>query len=178
MINFKIQTDTNQFGWCFSALVLTLIYKNGRVIDQILIPTDFSPAAWQATKMGMELAFANKAQLNILHVVPTVSRFTDDKSLQQLPERLEEVKSRMNELSKDLLEDRSVAIQNHVLPGNVAKTMLQFIRDHAYDLVILGVNSHGAGNDLGSHATLVIEQCNVPVMIVPNNAKSNGAIAS
>ena len=148
------------------------------MIDQILIPTDFSPAAWQATKLGMELANANNAELNILHVIPTVSRYTDDKSRLKLPEKLDEVKSRMNELSKGLSEEGSVAIQNHVLPGNVAQTMLDFIRNHSYDLVILGVNSHGAGNDLGSHATLVIEQCNVPVMIVPNNAKSNGAIAS
>ena len=148
------------------------------MIDQILIPTDFSPAAWQAVKLGLDLASANDAKLNILHVIPTVSRFSDDKTLQQLPEKLEEVKSRMNELSKGLVEENSVVIQNFVLPGNVAQTMLEFIKQHAYDLVILGVNSHGAGNDLGSHATLVIEKCNVPVMIVPNNVKSNGAIAS
>lgn len=148
------------------------------MIDQILIPTDFSPAAWQATKIGMELANANNAELNILHVIPMVSRFTNDETLQKLPEKLDQVKSRMNELSRGLAEEGSVAIQNHVLPGNVAQTMLDFIRNHSYDLVILGVNSHGAGNDLGSHATLVIEQCNVPVMIVPNIVPSNGAIAS
>jgi len=148
------------------------------VIDQILIPTDFSPAAWQATKIGMELAYANKAELNILHVIPTVSRFSDDKSIQQLPDKLEEVKSKMNELSKGLVEVNRVAIQNHVLPGNVAQTMLDFIKRNTYDLVILGVNSHGSGNDLGSHASLVIEKCNVPVMVVPNNVRSNGAIAS
>lgn len=147
-------------------------------IDQILIPTDFSPSAWQATKIGMELASANNAKLNILHIIPTVSRFSDDKTLQQLPEKLEEVKSRMNELSKGLVEENKVSIENFVLPGNVAQTMLEFIRENSYDLVILGVNSHGAGNDLGSHATLVIEKCNVPVLIVPNNVKSNGAIAS
>jgi len=148
------------------------------VIDQILIPTDFSPAAWQATKIGMELASVNDAALNMLHIIPTVSRFSDDKTLQQLPEKLEEVKVRMNELSKGLVEENHVSIKNFVLPGNVAQTMLEFIKKNNYDLVILGVNSHGAGNDLGSHATLVIEKCNVPVMIVPNNVKSNGAIAS
>ena len=148
------------------------------VIDQILIPTDFSPAAWQAVKLGMDLASVNNAELNILHIIPTVSRFLDDMTLQQLPEKLDEVKLRMNELSKGLMEENRVAIENFVLPGNVAQTMLEFIDQHDYDLVILGVNSHGAGNDLGSHATLVIEKCNVPVMIVPNNVKSNGAIAS
>ena len=148
------------------------------VITQILIPTDFSPAAWHATKMGMELAQVNNAQLNILHIIPTASRFSNDKSLRHLPEKLHEVELRMNELSRGLSEENHVHIQNFVLPGNVAQTMLEFIRERNYDLVILGVNSHGASNDLGSHASLVIEKCNVPVLIVPNNIRSNEAIAS
>ncbi|MBC6399429.1 MAG: universal stress protein [Ekhidna sp.] len=148
------------------------------MIDQILISTDFSPAAWKATKIGMELAQTNNAELNILHIIPTVSRFSDDKRLRHLPENPEEVKRRMNEISKGLVEENRLTIQNFVLPGNVAQTMLNFIGDNSYDLVILGVNSRGTGNDLGSHATLIIEKCSVPVLIVPNNTKSNGAIAS
>jgi len=84
----------------------------------------------------------------------------------------------MNELSKDLIEENKVTIQNFVLPGNVADTMLKFIREHTYDLVILGVNSHGSDNEMGSHTSLILQKCGVPVLIVPNNAKTNGAIAS
>ena len=147
------------------------------MIDHILIPTDFSPAAWKATKIGMELAQTNNAELNILHIIPTVSRFSKDKRIQKLPEKLDEIETRMNELSKGLVDANQVAIRNIVLPGNVGKTMLEYIHENSYDLVILGVNSHGSGNDLGSHASLIIEKSNVPVLIVPNNAKSNGAIA-
>ncbi|MEM6641889.1 MAG: universal stress protein [Bacteroidota bacterium] len=148
------------------------------MINQILIPTDFSPAAWQATKLGMELASENGSTLSILHIVPIVSRYLHDKTLPHLPEKIEEIKSKMNELSKELVEETSLKVENVVLPGRVAQTMLDFVRKNNFDLVILGVNSHGGGNDLGSHSTLMIERCNVPVLVVPNTAKSNGAIAS
>jgi nucleotide-binding universal stress UspA family protein len=158
------------------------------VIAQILIPTDFSPAAWQATKLGMELANNHNARLNLLHIVPTVSRYSKDTKHQHLPEKLEEVKDRLNDFSKNLSEEMKVPIENFVLPGNVADTMMNFIKDHEYDLIILGVNSNGSDNELGSHTSMVIEKCGVPVLIVPNNGhshsdvsgnhKSNGALAS
>ena len=143
-----------------------------------MIPTDFSSASWKATKIGLELAQLNNANINILHVVPTVSRFSKSKNHQHLPEKLDEVESRMNQLSKDLLDGNPVSVQNHVVPGNVAETMLSFIRENHYDLVILGVNSHGSTNQLGSHTSMIIEKCGVPVLIVPNSVESNGAIAS
>ena len=148
------------------------------VISQILIPTDFSPASWRAMKMGMELASVNEACLDLLHVVPTVSRYSKDKRHQHLPEKLEEVQQRMDDLSKELTNGVPIPIQNHVLPGSVTETMLSFIMGISYDLVILGVNSHGADNEIGSHTSSIIEKCDVPVLVVPNNLRSNGAIAS
>ena len=148
------------------------------MLGEILIPTDFSTASWKATKIGLELARLNNAKINMLHVVPTISRFSKSTSHQHLPEKLDEVESRMNQLSKDLVEGHEVSVQNHVVPGNVAETMLSFIQERRYDLVILGVNSHGSTNELGSHTSLIIEKCGVPVLIVPNTIESNGALAS
>lgn len=148
------------------------------MLEEILIPTDFSSASWKATKIALELAKLNNANINILHIIPTVSRFSKSKNHQHLPEKLDDVASKMNQLSKDLVDGNEVSVQNHVVPGNVAETMLSFIQDHKYDLVILGVNSHGSTNQLGSHTSMIIEKCGVPVLIVPNSIESNGAIAS
>ena len=147
------------------------------MITQILIPTDFSHASWKATKIGIELAKLNNAQVNILHVIPFVSRFSNTKSQQHLPEKIDEIRLRMNDISKELSEE-SVKIENMVLSGNVEETMLELIDRKEYDLVILGVNSHGTNNELGSHTSLVIEKSGIPVLIVPNNTHSHGAIAS
>lgn len=83
----------------------------------------------------------------------------------------------MNQLShniSDLSDDR---IKNVVLSGNVEETMMQFIKDHKFDLVIVGINSNGHNNDIGSHTVRVIKESGVPVMIVPNRSM-HGAIAS
>lgn len=148
------------------------------MLGKILIPTDFSAASWKATMFGLELAQLNNANINILHVIPTVSRYAKSKKHQHLPEKLDEVELKMNQLSKDLVEENQVTIRNYVLPGNVAETMLKFIKEHHFDLVILGINSHGSTNQLGSHTSMIIEKCGVPVLIVPNSVESNGAIAS
>lgn len=148
------------------------------MIAQILIPTDFSPAAWQATKIGMEMAQLNNAELNLLHIVPTSSKFTNQRKEKQLPENIDKLKVRMNDFSKGLMDGNAIHIQNHILLGSVAETLLDFIQDHQYDLVILGVNSDGFSNELGSHTSFIIEKCGVPVLVVPNTLSSNGAIAS
>ncbi len=148
------------------------------MIAQILIPTDFSPAAWQATKIGMEMAQLNKAELNLLHIVPTVSKFSNHKNNKYLPKNIDELKVRMNDFSKGLMDGQAVNIHNHILPGSVAETVLDFIQNNKYDLVILGVNSDGFSNELGSHTSYIIEKCGVPVLVVPNIVRANGAIAS
>ena len=157
---------------------MNIIFYRYQVISQILIPTDFSSAAWQATKLGVELARVNDATLNMLHIIPTVSRFSNDKHIQHLPEKLDQIGTQMDELSKELVNGWKVPVENFVLPGNVEDTMLRFIQERKYDLVIIGVNSHGTNNDLGSHANRVIERCSVPVLVVPNQVRSNGALAS
>lgn len=148
------------------------------MISQILIPTDFSPAAWQATKIGVELAKVNKASVSMLHIIPTSSRFSQNQSVRHLPEKQEKIRTQMQEMSHDYALGKDMHIENHVIPGNVEETMMQFIRENAFDLVIIGVNSHGSTNDLGSHAAFVIEKCEVPVLTVPNKIQSRGAIAS
>lgn len=138
------------------------------MIDSILIPTDFSPASWQATKFGMDLARSYQSTLSLLHVLPTVSRFSSHQNHHQLPEKMEEIKAKMDELSQGMANGYELKIRNYVVPGNVAKTMLDFVNNHSYDMVILGINSDGASNNLGSHTSEMIEQCRVPVLVVPN----------
>ncbi|MFK7953390.1 MAG: universal stress protein [Ekhidna sp.] len=147
------------------------------MISRILIPTDFSAASWQATKIGLEIGKVNNADVSILHIFPLVSKFSSDKKELELPVKLEQLKSKMDILSSDFNEDAK-KITNVVLPGNVEHTMLKFIREHDFDLVIIGINSHGETNEMGSHTVSIIERSGTPVLIVPNNKHSNGAIAS
>jgi nucleotide-binding universal stress UspA family protein len=145
------------------------------VITNILIPTDFSPNSWLATQMAVDIAVQGKSNLLMLHIYPIVSRFSLDKNEVALPVKLDEIKTRLNEISKDISSNSDVKIESKVLPGNIESTLLQFILDNQFDLVVLGINSHGANNELGSHSTSLIEKCGIPVLIVPNKKVKNGS---
>ncbi len=139
------------------------------MISSILIPTDFSPASWNATQVGLELSRLNaEAILSFLHIYPLAARYTQ-KDIQAISQRkLEEVEKRMNQLSVDFIEHPEKRIRNMVLSGNVEDTMIRFIKENDFDLVIVGINSNGQNNEIGSHTVSVIKESGVPVMIVPN----------
>ncbi|MEQ9404075.1 MAG: universal stress protein [Cyclobacteriaceae bacterium] len=148
------------------------------MISSILISTDFSPASWNATQVGIELAKQNEeATLSILHIFPSTSQSGDDTPSEFRP-RMDQVKAHMNELSKSLLEASEDRIKNIVLAGDVEKAILKFIHQNDFDLVIVGINSNGFDNIPGSHALRVIEKSGTPVMIVPNALANNGAAKS
>ncbi|WP_425391083.1 universal stress protein [Ekhidna sp.] len=148
------------------------------MISSILIPTDFSPASWQAAQLGVELSrIYGDATISFLHIYPISSKYAHKNGPKVNDSQLEEVKHRMNQLSHDISDLSDDRIQNVVLSGNVEETMMQFIKDHNFDLVIVGINSNGHDNEIGSHTVRVIKESGVPVMIVPNRT-SHGAIAS
>lgn len=141
------------------------------MISSILIPTDFSPASWNATQVGLELSRLNvSTRLSLLHVYPVSSKYIQKTAEDTNQEILELMKSRMNELSHNLIEESEELINNIVLSGNVDEVMLQFIKENEFDLVIVGINSNGQNNELGSHTIRVIKESGVPVMIVPNKS--------
>jgi len=146
------------------------------VISNILIPTDFSPASWQAIMFGLGMSKTNNSRVSLLHVYPIISKYSTDKKEIELPTKLDEVKSKMDEFSKNLMERGKSEIENVVLPGNVEETILDYISKNQFDIVIVGVNGNGVNNDLGSHTASLIEKSNTPVLVVPNLKSSNGAI--
>lgn len=145
------------------------------MINKILIPTDFSPASWRATIFGLEMAKLNNSELSLLHVYPLVSKYSKGNRHIEMPTKLEEVKKKMNEFSQNLMERGNSEISNVVLPGNVEETMIKYVEEHDFDLVIVGVNGNGTNNELGSHTAKLIERSGTPVLVVPNERKQNGA---
>lgn len=148
------------------------------MISSILIPTDFSPSSWNATQVGLELSRLNaNAELSLLHIYPLASKYVEKGVFQVSDDILSKVKRQMNHLLDGLVAESSGQVKNVVLSGDIEDTMLEFIQKNNFDLIILGINSNGQNNELGSHTIRVIRESGVPVMIVPNNS-SNGAIAS
>lgn len=146
------------------------------MISSILIPTDFSPASWKATQFGIELCRANDhAKISFLHVYPVSSKYLKDDGKHVTQEKMQLMQNRMKQLSSELIEKAEELIDNVVLPGNVDEVMKEFIRENEFDLVIVGINSNGQNNDIGSHTVRIIKESEVPVLIVPNKSTDGAA---
>jgi len=141
------------------------------VFTSILIPTDFSSSAWKAIQVGLDLAQTYQARISVLYIYPIAP--SAQAMPQEMFDQLEKVRLNMGTVIKDLSEEMKMETTNIVIAGNVRDTLLDFVNRHEYDLVIMGVNSHGTDNTPGTHTLNVIEQSKSPVLVVPNNYRVN-----
>ncbi len=140
-------------------------------IKRILIPTDFSPAAWNAMNMAISMCHKKSGSITLLHVFPAGAKF--DKHIKNLNEELDAdmdlTKQRMVSFSRELSRSKKLVIDSVILKGWVDEEILFFVQNNDFDLVIMGVNGNGMDNRPGSHITKMIEQTSTPLMVVPNN---------
>ena len=130
------------------------------LINKILIPTDFSPASYRATMMGMDLCRQHSADLFLLHVSPKESNNGYNSAA--------EMKSKMTSWSKDMVEKEEFVLNNVVLTGDIEKEIKSFIDNNSFDLIIVGINSNGRDNLIGRHALKLIEETDTQILIAPN----------
>ncbi len=131
--------------------------------NNILIATDFSPAAWQAIKAGVALAKTRSAKIVLLHVYPD-----RDESIDKNEEtHYQNIKSKISKIAGELSEDNDLSIDSIILKGNVPNVIAKYIKENNINLVLMGANSGNMDSHLGSHTTLVIESIRAPVMVIP-----------
>lgn len=143
-----------------------------KVFRSILIPTDFSPAAWNAMLVGLELGKAYGSSLTILHVFPTGNGSEDTMEF-KIEDQLIKVKANMEKIGKGLTEENNQRMTNVVISGNVRKELQAFVDAHNFDLVIMGSNSSGSHNKPGTHTMNMIEHSKTPILVVPNQYEEN-----
>ena len=137
----------------------------------ILIPTDFSPAAWSAIKYGLRIAKREPTQLTLLHVYPTshkkeiLAGTANPKELRNISEFEDEIQSLCRHLQP---KHKNIKLNCAVKTGDVNQEILQHLKEQQCDLIIIGVNSNGHDNKAGKHAAAILETAEVPVMMVPN----------
>ena len=141
--------------------------------QNILIPTDFSQAAWRAVQMGLTLANDKDSRVILLHVFPSAAKFSTSNHVSLEDEKqVDSLREQMNDFCNSLQESSKATIVPQILRGKVEQEILRYIDKYAFDMVILGVNSNGVDNHPGSHLANIIESANAPVLVVPNYLES------
>ena len=160
-------------------------------MKNILFPTDFSAPAQNAFHYALNVAHALGASITTLHVYskPDVSAIHLPPSLRQEYDRIdvEEFENYRSEVPSLTDVARQIGRENveirHAMQAMVKKfkvheVIVKYAREHGYDLIVMGTHAHNEVEDalFGSTAESVMEAATVPVLVVPDSAKSDGRL--
>ena len=123
-------------------------------IAEVLVPTDFSAASWQAVLAGIKLVKPENAHLHILHVTTF-----DDAGYNVM------IKEKLENLSENLGELYNVSITGTLLIGDMDNEVKNFTEAMNIDVVVVGRSTdQSKTTDDFTHLSSILD---IPVMIVP-----------
>lgn len=143
----------------------------------LVIPTDFSPAARTALNYGVSLAARLNASVHIIHMIH-VESFTHAAAQVHMNMILEKMTENAQRDLKALADEikqnhKEVKVKTACLQGEfLSLTIESYVKENGIDLVVMGtIGTSGIiGNILGSNAADVIAKSSVPVLAVPPGA--------
>jgi nucleotide-binding universal stress UspA family protein len=146
----------------------------------ILVAVDFSDSTSGNVAMGKKLAKAFGAKLELFHVIEpepsyTAYGFTPDE-YPAMNAFQEEAKRRAVQKLEWLLESVREDLPDatcRLMEGSPLHSLLEHVKAHEVDLVVLGSHGHGvlASLLLGSVADGMVRRATVPTLIVPAGKK-------
>jgi nucleotide-binding universal stress UspA family protein len=149
-------------------------------MKNILIATDFSPAALDATRYGIKLAAAFEARVTLvtafeeipIPVGEAMNIITNEDMRSLARQQLEEEKRR-------LTADTPFPIDMLLKKGPVVRAVLSAAEETHADLIVVGMT--GTEKDIrrsfGSAATTLARTTPVPLLVVPEEAKFTPPVA-
>lgn len=145
-------------------------------MNRILVPTDFSENAANATEYALSLAKATGAEVILLHVyTPSVSRFNVISPL--LAEETGRAKQiateRFNAIvlaAKSAYEE--VHLTTEFFSGEVVRTILEVAEEKNVDFIVMGTKGASGIEKIlfGSNTSAIIERAHCPVLAIPLTA--------
>jgi nucleotide-binding universal stress UspA family protein len=147
-------------------------------MKKILVPCDFSRPAINAYRFALDVAAQAKGQVHLLHVVefPVLhdSVLTPMLSFEEqlLDELKEKGESEFKKITRKYTAE-GVRITTEVMFGPIQGIILDYVKDHAIDLIVMG--SHGASGlkelFVGSNAEKIVRSAPVPVLVLKDYYK-------
>jgi nucleotide-binding universal stress UspA family protein len=142
----------------------------------IIVAVDFSNATPGVLKMAVGMAKSFGAGLRLIHIVEPEPSYTaygfTPEEFPAMHVYQEEAKRRAGTKLDDLLVQVKTELPNassHIAEGSPLHTLLDYVKESAADLVIVGSHGHGvlASLLLGSVAEGMVRKAVIPTLIVP-----------
>lgn len=142
--------------------------------DEILVPTDGSPAAEVAIDHAVDLAETYGARLHALYVVDASAFASVDAGSEMVVDALEKEGETAVDEVRQRAEAAGVEVETHVVSGTAYRSILDYIESESVDLVVMG--THGRRGIerflLGSVTERVVRSADVPVLTVRSGDES------
>ncbi|MCB0355023.1 MAG: universal stress protein [Bdellovibrionales bacterium] len=147
------------------------------IFSEILVTTDFSPAAKVAYDLATYQAKAVGADLTLVSVFPPFElpavlqrQINDPESLQRLKEEYDlEMNKRVAELAKEAFHRQDVKAVA-LFDSSPAKAITHYAKENGVSLIVIA--SHGRGSlktlFLGTTTQKVIQSAECPVLVIPS----------
>jgi nucleotide-binding universal stress UspA family protein len=135
---------------------------------KILVANDGSPGASAALQGAIDLAVKYGAELHMISVeeIPHLAETIDEVE----GEREEEGHrfAGVVERSRQLAAAHGLSLQPHLVPGHPVSTIVEFVRTHDYDLLVVGFMGHSAlyNRLIGSTTDRLVNHAPCAVLVV------------
>jgi nucleotide-binding universal stress UspA family protein len=150
------------------------------MFTHILAATDGSPSATRAVGEAIDLARSQGARLTLVTVAqvwPSWAGLAPAAPLDQ--QMVQQARSHAEEVLRAAAArvPPEVTVDTRLLEGSPAEAILEELRDHDYDLAVLGSRGLGAVSSalLGSVSHHVLNHSSVPTLIVRGGQEEKGA---
>ncbi|GAB6877761.1 universal stress protein [Halorubrum gandharaense] len=141
--------------------------------DEILVPTDGSPASDAAIEHAIDLAAKYDARVHALYVVDGAAYSTLEAGSEIVIEALESEGEEATERVAEAAEEAGVENVTTVTTGTAYRSISEYVDENDIDMVVMG--THGRkGLDrylLGSVTERVVRTSEVPVLTVRQPAE-------
>ena len=147
-------------------------------MKKILVPTDFSECAQNATEVAISLAKKFDAELHLYHYlhIPidwTHLDFAQNSIYPDVSKQKKQAEDQLHLLATEV-EKEGVTCIVHLNFDNSNEAITKFARASKIDFIVMG--SHGAKGAkelfIGSNAQIVVRNAEIPVLIIKNKVQS------
>jgi nucleotide-binding universal stress UspA family protein len=143
-------------------------------MKNILIATDFSPAARCATRYGIKLAAQLNAKVSLASAYETLPiPITDDPVILTVDDMQDVVMQQLTEEAVLYALPESPRIEVFSRKGSTARAILEVAAECSADLVITGMKEHGKEfrRLFGSAVSGMANKTTIPLLIVPEGTR-------
>jgi nucleotide-binding universal stress UspA family protein len=147
------------------------------MIRNILLPTDGSDTALNASELAIDMAKRYEATLHVLTNLDPISQVANPQvSRQIMDERSNDAEELMNNIASRA-EEAGITARTHVTDLDSATDAIQsYCDEHDIDLVVMGTHGHSGLNRLflGSTTERTLRSASIPVLAVPPSEEDPG----